>query len=1006
MIRDWDQLLHTGEPLIGTWTSDSHRNATLGPATFIEAPALDELSLLHSLFEGRTFLAPVEFAGTASFTEDGGAGSYPARYPLYRSAQDDLATFHLAITGGLEEGESVVWLRDGQVVRSDAVGGTSFTGELTLALPSTSTPVRVEVRRPDGSRALMTEPIMARTAAGLPRGISLHVERVSTPSGTGYTKSMVQGITDVAWDAGSTALTTTLNDPAGSTVEQLVSTGSWDATGVTIDGTPLPQAANRAALEAGTSDGWAFDTTAHQLAVRATHSGNTGILRIAMAPGSDTTPPTTPTLTALAQDALHVSLSWTPSDDDSGVASYVISRNGTVLAAVPGSSTTFADSNVTPDTSYTYTIRARDVVANESGTATATVHTQPAVTTTLGDTIDSYVSSAAPTTNYGTAKTMKADASPDTRSYLRFTPAPTQNKLLSAVVSLTSTAALPGGVRLNAVSDHSWTERGITYNNAPTVGAQVGSSAGLTGGVASSTYITSYVESLPSGSPVDLAVTNPSGTNVSLYTRENLASVPQLALTTSTVAPHASDLSVSTQENTPVSFTPAVSGGAGPLSCSIGTPLPSGTAWVASDCSTGEISPGQDQVGTTSFTYAVTDGQQTVSATVTVTVTGVNNAPTTDQEVLGAGTDEDTPVTLVLQGEDIDGDCPLTFTITGAPVHGSLGALSTPSCSGGSATASVLYTPDAQFSGTDALSYTVSDPSGATSAAASFAISVAPVDDPPVAGNLTLNAVNGQTVTFTPSASDVDSSSLTCAIGTPPANGSATVASNCSTGSYTAGASGTSDSFTYTVSDATSTRSGSVTVSITASGPPLLFSDGFESGTLNAWTRKQGAVISTVTPRTGAYDLDVDTTDGKPAYVRRSLPSGLTSTTSTSAIRLVTAPVSGMTSLLRLKSADDTALLTVQVDSTGRVKLRDELAKTAKSSTSSLTPGTWNVLQLRVVTSGSSTTAEVLLNGTVLTSLTTTPNLGSYRVAALQVGENAKGTSGHFLADDVQVTGS
>ena len=1103
MIRDWDAILHNGEPLIGTWTSDAHKNSSFGPATFLQSPALDELSLLRSLFEGRGFMAPVWFSGTASFTPDAQGGSYPARYPLYRSAESTLGTVHLSITDGLRGGDRVVWLRDGVVVRSDDVTGTSYDDSLVLSLPTTSTPVRAEVRHADGLRGLMTEPIMMRTVAGLPHGVTVHVEQVATPSGTGYTKGTVRGITNVAYDSGTGVLTSTLQNPAGSTVEQVVATASKLPSSVSVDGQALPQVANRPALEAGTTDGWAYDSARHELVVKATHSGATGSLQVTLVPGSDTVAPSVPQVTAVAQDAGHVHLEWPAADDDTGVTQYIVRRNGDILSSLPGTARSYEDTTVTPDTAYDYSVVAMDASQNASAPGLASVRTQPVVTTVLSPVADTYASSSAPSTNYGTAKIMKADSSPETNSYLRFAMPSNMGQLFSATVKLTSSASLPGGVRFRALTDHSWGERTLTFSNAPALGAVVGTSPSLTGGTAVSTDVTSYART--AGSTLDLGISNPSSTNVSLYTRENGASVPQLTLISSLIAPYASDVSVTTPEDVPVSFTPTVYGGTGPLTCSISSPPATGTVWVASDCSRGDITPSKDATGTDSFTYDATDGTQTATGRVTFTTTPVNDAPATDAEVLGSGTDEDTPVTLTLRGSDVDGDCPLAFAVTALPMHGSLGALSPPSCANGEASATATYSPDANFSGTDALSFKVTDPSGASSSPASVSIAVAPVDDPPTAGAVSIRANSGQTVPWSPVVSDVDSTGLSCSIGTAPTKGTATVTANCNSGSYTAGllASG-SDSFSYAVGDGTSTRTAIVTVSLNAStspptasptsvdtaqqsqvsvplagsdpdaqcpltfavvsppahgsvgtpaagscsagnqsgsviytpvdgygGPdsftyrvtdpqgetsspatvsitvtPPLFADGFESGTLGAWTKSVGATVRTTTPRTGTYALDLDSSAGGPSYARKTLPGTLTTTETTTGVRLLTAPTSGATALIRMRAADDTALVTVSLDSLGRLKLRNEITRTTQSSTTALPVGSWAVLTLRVTTSGANSTMQVLLDGVAVPGLSSTSDLGTYRVAVVQLGDNAKGPTGRELVDDVRVTGA
>ncbi|HJV98506.1 MAG TPA: galactose oxidase-like domain-containing protein [Arthrobacter sp.] len=79
----------------------------------------------------------------------------------------------------------------------------------------------------------------------------------------------------------------------------------------------------------------------------------------------DTTPPTVPAgLTATAGTG-QISLAWTASSDNVGVARYNISRNGAALTSVTG--TSYVDSAVTAGTQYTYTVTAQDAAGNVSG---------------------------------------------------------------------------------------------------------------------------------------------------------------------------------------------------------------------------------------------------------------------------------------------------------------------------------------------------------------------------------------------------------------------------------------------------------------------------------------------------------------------------------------------------------------------------------------------------------------------------------------------------------------
>jgi chitodextrinase len=91
-------------------------------------------------------------------------------------------------------------------------------------------------------------------------------------------------------------------------------------------------------------------------------------------PPPDTTAPSAPTGLTASASVGAVSLDWTASTDDTGVAGYDVYRDNVLLAQT--GLTTFVDSSVSAGATYTYTVKARDTVGNisaASNTATATV---------------------------------------------------------------------------------------------------------------------------------------------------------------------------------------------------------------------------------------------------------------------------------------------------------------------------------------------------------------------------------------------------------------------------------------------------------------------------------------------------------------------------------------------------------------------------------------------------------------------------------------------------------
>jgi endoglucanase len=94
-------------------------------------------------------------------------------------------------------------------------------------------------------------------------------------------------------------------------------------------------------------------------------------------PPGDVVPPTVPqNLRSTGTTTTSISLAWNPSTDNVGVVGYDVFRGGVLLASPTG--TAFTDTGLTPDTAYTYAVRARDAGGFLSALSTPlTVRTPP-----------------------------------------------------------------------------------------------------------------------------------------------------------------------------------------------------------------------------------------------------------------------------------------------------------------------------------------------------------------------------------------------------------------------------------------------------------------------------------------------------------------------------------------------------------------------------------------------------------------------------------------------------
>jgi VCBS repeat-containing protein len=230
--------------------------------------------------------------------------------------------------------------------------------------------------------------------------------------------------------------------------------------------------------------------------------------------------------------------------------------------------------------------------------------------------------------------------------------------------------------------------------------------------------------------------------------------------------------------------------------------------------------PGSNFNGADSITFLANDGTaDSNTATVSITVTAVNDPPVATGQ--GVTTSEDAAATIVLTATDTESPS-LTYSIVTGPAGGTLGAV---------AGNNVVYTPAANFNGTDSFTFQANDGT-VNSNAATVAITVTPINDAPTAVSDTAVVVedsgaNVIGVLANDTAAPDVGETLTITAVTQGANGTVVITGSGTALTYTpaAGFNGT-DTFAYTISDGTLTDTATVTITVTgANDPPTAVND-------------------------------------------------------------------------------------------------------------------------------------------------------------------------------------
>lgn len=153
--------------------------------------------------------------------------------------------------------------------------------------------------------------------------------------------------------------------------------------------------------------------------------------------------------------------------------------------------------------------------------------------------------------------------------------------------------------------------------------------------------------------------------------------------------------------------------------------------------------PGANETGTDSFTFKVNDGaQDSATATVTINITPVNDAPVAQSQSLSVA--EDATLSLLLVGTDVEGSS-LSYTIVTPPQHGTLI----------NPAPNLIYLPDLNYNGPDSFTFRVND-GALDSATATVSITVSPLNDRPVAETKSVSGDEDTAISVTLTGDDIE----------------------------------------------------------------------------------------------------------------------------------------------------------------------------------------------------------------------------------------------------------
>jgi hypothetical protein len=180
------------------------------------------------------------------------------------------------------------------------------------------------------------------------------------------------------------------------------------------------------------------------------------------------------------------------------------------------------------------------------------------------------------------------------------------------------------------------------------------------------------------------------------------------------------------------------------------------------------------------------------------------------------------------------------------------------------------------------------------------------------------------------------------------------------------------------------------------------WSDGFESGSLSAWTTSSGLTVQSVLvhdPGPGSSFAARST--GSVSWAAKTLPD-VTSDIEVSMWFNFTSRQSPVW-LTRLRTGSNGNLMKVMVNNGGKLVYRNDVAGVTRASTKVVSNGAWHRLQVRVTVAGTNGHVQISLDGVPVQGLDRVESMGTSPVGRVEIGNRPTGKVYDLAIDDVAV---
>ncbi len=735
----------------------------------------------------------------------------------------------------------------------------------------------------------------------------------------------------------------------GSTRVDLTWTAATDNVGVTgytvyRNGSVIGAAASSAFSDTATTAGQTYT-----YAVEAFDAvGNVGVKSAPVAltvPASDLSAPSTPgNVAASATSSTSVVVGWSSSTDNVGVTGYGVFRDGVLIATAGPGATQFLDSTVSPSTAYQYSVDAFDAAANHSTASIPVAVTTPAAPDTTTPTVPTGLNAIALDS---ASVSLTWAASTDNVGVSGYT-------LYRQGVAIATLPASPLSYTDNTVdASATYTYTLDAFDAANNHSAQSGPMTVTTplppDLVGPTTPANVRGES--TGTTTIHLAWDASTDNVGVAGYEIRRDGQYLtAVGGSTTLFDDSGLSVSTTYSySVVAFDAAGNHSAASVPISVTTASPPDTAAPSVPSLVGAVgtSGSSIRVSWTASSDNVGVVAYDVYSDGSLFVTVIGSTTVYDHTGLAAGSTH-------------------RYVVIAKDAAGNLSA------------------PSASASGSTFIPADLSAPS--------------------VPGGLTVSVLNTTSiqVSWTPSTDNVGVTGYALY-----RNGVLIANTGSSVTSLVDGPLQNSTAYSYAVDafDGAGNHSGaSALVSGTTLG--VVFSDGFESGNLSAWSASVGASVQTSTVYAGSRAAQLTASAGN-AYLQRNLAATMADGYFGARVYVASQSTTDNVSLFRVRTSAGGAILSLfRRGGNSKLQIYNEVTGVTTSSATTLSAGAWHLVELHVKV-GSSGLVELWVDANRVADLSMTANLGTTNVGRVYLGDPATGPTRTFqMAVDEAVVNS